>query len=416
MLEFAHSAFSSIAILGVLIFVHELGHFLVAKWCGVGVLDFSIGFGPRLLTWRRKETAYSLRLIPLGGFVRMMGDDPFLIEEHENQTARLEAVDQLKAEINHVENHSAENHTKDNNQDSKAPEREALGDPSLWFLNKHVFHRSLIVLAGPAFNIIFALLVAWVGVAVYGKAVPLEDAVIGAVLKDGPAGKAGLKSDDRVLSVDGVEIATFEQLSTTIRSSGGREMLFIVQRANKDGMSEILELRIAGTQEKNDFDLLDGGASAAKDGIPYRIGISGSTRNVPATLVEAFELGTLEVVAISEMTGRMLYMLVSGLVDPTKVLGGPVAVIQGAAQSASHGLETTLRFIVLLSVSLAIFNLLPIPILDGGHLMFFAIESLFGKPVGIKWQLVANQVGFAVLMLIMVFALSNDLFRIFSVQ
>ena len=384
----------AILVLGVLIFVHELGHFLLAKFNRIAVLEFALGFGPALVKRRIGETLYAVRMIPLGGYVRMAGDDPFEVYGEPSPKKDGEAVEEeAKAKpivIDEVE-------------------QRLRADRSRWFLERRFLPKASVVLAGPGFNLLFAILIAIGTVAVYGKPTWENMPVIGEVFPDYPAAKAGLQAKDRVTAINGKSITTWEELSRTVRESGGVELRLNVDRPLPDGTLKQVDIVVQGTADTAEMALLDGGEPKPKE---VKIGIVPDVSREPATLSEAFSMGTGHVFYLCRLTFRLLGALVKGVVAPSKVVGGPIAVFSGAAKSAKQGIESLLDFMVLLSVSLAIFNLFPIPILDGGHLMFFVIEAVKGGKVSLKVQTVANQIGIALLLMLMVFALSNDIRRL----
>lgn len=377
----------ALVVLGILIFVHELGHFLLAKWNGIGVLDFSIGFGKKL--WKRKigETTYSLGLVPLGGYVRMVGDDPRAV-------ASGQALPSDGAELQEV-------------SPIDPDQAKMVMDHSKWFLKKGYWAKFAVVFAGPAFNFLFAWIVAMGSIAVFGLDAPVEVSRIGDVFPGLPAEKAGLQRDDLVKAVNGTPVTTWAELASTISSSGGNPVKLDIERRAESGQIELKTLTLSPTLDIGELALLE--EKGAKPS--FKIGIVPPTERVPATLREAFLGGTSHVVFLSYITVKGLYGMVQGIISP-KHIAGPIFIFQQAAQSAKRGVDRLLEFMIFLSVSLAVLNLLPIPILDGGHLLFFTIEALRRRPLSLKVQEVANQFGMAVLLLLMVFALSNDILRL----
>ena len=220
--------FVSILVLGVLVFVHELGHFLVAKWNRVGVIEFAIGFGPRLLSRRFGDTRYSLRAIPLGGFVRMVGDDPGAVEASR------------KAEMAPSDSEPAAE------ESPTAPidpvEERLLADRSSWFLNKSLSARAAVVIAGPGFNLIFAWILAVASFSIYGLHQALDVPTIGDVMRESPGEKAGLQVGDTIISVDGQSVTTWKEMQELVGNSAGRELLLSIQRP---GTTEPLPIRVA---------------------------------------------------------------------------------------------------------------------------------------------------------------------------
>jgi regulator of sigma E protease len=442
--DFLYMAVMSVLTLGVLVFVHELGHFLVAKWCGVCVLDFSIGFGKALYRFRSGETTYFIRAIPLGGYVKMLGDDPF--EKFSNDSA---------SDKDSAESLATEGAPDGTTSTGSRGERAFAGterleppepiDPSRHFLNQTLPEKFAIVLAGPAFNMIFAVIVAIAAAWIYGISSPIGEPVIGHVTPKLPAAEAGIQVGDRVTHVDGTPVESWIQLADTVRNSGGKSLRFSILRPATDGASDgvagqvartgaeveadvsgsdrpgdapsgyqAVEIVVAGTDKNTELNVLDGTYDRDPNARPHRIGIGQAMETSPVTFGAAIPIGFQHVWAIIELTGKMFAAMFDGVISPSQTLGGPVAVFAGAAQSAAQGAESVLNFLVLLSVSLALFNLLPVPILDGGHLLFFAIEAVRGKPLSVKWLAVANQVGLFLLLSLMLFAVSNDVFRLVS--
>jgi len=381
----------SILVLGLLIFVHELGHFLLAKWNRVGVVEFAIGFGKPLYQRTYGETLYSLRLVPLGGYVRMVGDDPRELSGSGGGGAEQRSESSLTGA-------------------DSAVDPKLLADRSRWFLTKGYLAKMSIVLAGPGFNLLFAVIVAIASFAAFGRDRPTERPQIGGVIPAYPAEKAGLRAGDVVRTINGQSIDTWVQLADTVAASGGRELVLGVERPSETagGAPVPTEIKVVGQ--------LDGGELAVLEGVPpgsrYKIGIIPSTEREAVDFATAVFAGTTQVWHLSVITVRGFWGMIQGAISP-KHIGGPIFIFKEAAQSARRGLPDLLSFMVFLSVSLAILNLLPIPILDGGHLVFFTLEALKGSPVSLKLQERANQVGLAFLLLLMIFALGNDILRLF---
>lgn len=385
----------SILVLGILIFVHELGHFLLAKWHGVGVVEFAIGFGRPLIQRKYGETVYSIRLIPLGGYVRMVGDDPRAL------AAGAEATPAQEAERSESAVTGSDLQVDPN----------LLADRSRWFLSKSYWPKFSIVLAGPAFNLIFAVIAAIASFAVFGRDVPLDTPVIGAVIPAYPAEKGGMKRGDTVKSIDGNVISTWVELAETVAASGGREMTFVVERSAEsgaEGKNEV-QLSVTGTSDAAELAMLDSSEEGATP--RFKIGIVPAVKREPVSIGQAVRGGFVHVAYLSQLTVKGLVGMVQGVISPRHI-GGPIFIFKEAAQSAERGSADLIAFMVFLSVSLAILNLLPIPILDGGHLVFFTIEALKGSPVSLRFQERANQVGMALLLLLMVFAMGNDILKL----
>ena len=346
---------STIVVLGLLIFVHELGHFLVAKRSGVTVLRFSLGFGPRLFGIKRGDTDYCVSLIPLGGYVKMLGEEPG------------EELDE--------------------------------GQRATSFSFQPVSKRIAIVLAGPLSNfllaiIIFALIYAFSGI-------PQLTPEIGSVSGGSPAEQAGLIAGDKVTTINGNAIRDWEELSGLIERLGEQPLSLQIERGGEPMMIKVTP-RV--TEVKNIF------------GEPIKravIGITASGKIVMKeanplyavyySLVQTWHLSKLFVVTIGK--------LIEGVVS-VKTLGGPILIAQMAGQQANEGLLNLIHFIALISVNLAVLNLLPIPVLDGGHILFFLIEGLLGRPLGPKKIEWAQKAGMALLLVLMIFVFYNDIMRL----
>ncbi|MBI4382135.1 MAG: RIP metalloprotease RseP [candidate division NC10 bacterium] len=348
----------AVLVLGVLIFVHEFGHFLVAKRAGVSVLKFSLGFGPKIAGFTRGGTEYLLSAIPLGGYVKMLGEDP-------------------KEEVVEVDR-----------------ERSFSAKPLGW--------RSLIILAGPGSNFLLAVAIFWV---VFMVGVPTLTTKVGEVMEGFPAREAGLLRGDRIVAIEGQPIEKWEGLAKQIHQSPGRPVRLTVEREGKR-----FDLAVApkATKQKNLF------------GEEQEIGLLGiapaeeflTERMNPIT---AFGRAVYKTYDLSVLILITFGKLLQGVV-PAKTIGGPLLVAQMAGEQARLGVLNLLFFTALLSINLAILNLLPIPILDGGHLFFALIEAARGKPVSLKKREMAQQVGLVLLLALMIFAFYNDIFRLLGRQ
>ena len=347
---------STIIVLGILVFVHELGHFLLAKKLGVGVLTFSLGFGPKILGKKIGETQYQIAVVPLGGFVKLVGENP---EEKVSEEFLARS-----------------------------------------FSNQPVWKRALIIGAGPFFNFILAL-VLFSTINLFG--IPYSLPKVGEVNPGLPAEAAGLKKGDLILSIDGKEIKKWEELSQVIRSSKGKELTLRVKRE-----SETLDLRVTPKPStvKNLF---------GEEVSTFMIGITHSGEfliekvnplvALGSGLVQTYQGIKLTVLGIIKLIQRVI---------PAKTIGGPILIAQMAGEQAKRGLLSLGLFMAILSINLGVINLFPIPILDGGHFIFLALEVILRKPISIKKMEIAQQVGLILIILLMLFAFYNDLIRIIS--
>jgi len=347
--------FSTIIVLGVLIFVHELGHFLVAKRTGVTVLRFSLGFGPKIFGITRGGTEYRLSLIPLGGYVKMLGED---VEEELPQADRAGA-----------------------------------------FSEQPVLKRLAIVFAGPLSNFISAILIFTFLFAVSGIHELAPE--IGSVSSGSPAEQAGLQSGDTVLSINGQPIRVWEDIPEYIGRLGLSPLNMRIKRADSE-LNVMVTPRI--DEIKNLF------------GEPIKrplIGIAPSdntiVRRVNPLLAGYYALA--RTYDLSKLFFTMVIKLIERVV-PLNSLGGPIFIAQMAGKTAEKGILELLNFMALISVNLAVLNLLPIPILDGGHIFFFLIEALLGRPLSLKKIELAQKVGLVALLSLMVVVFYNDIMRL----
>jgi regulator of sigma E protease len=350
------SILSFIVVLGVLIFFHEFGHFLVARLFGVGVEKFSLGFGPRLIGKKVGITDYRISAIPLGGYVKMVGEEP-------------------DAEI--------------------APE-----DIPISFTHKHVAKRMLIVAAGPVFNILLAVII-FFGIFFTSGTFVLKPSV-GSVKQGSPAFAAGLEKGDLITAINESAINSWDEMAEIINASKGEKIKLAVRRGES---SQKFSLAPELVTTKNIF---------GEDVQRYIIGItaSGETYSKELNLFQAFSESMIQTYRVTELMVVIIAKLITGDIS-TDTLGGPIMIAQMAGDSAKAGIGSLISFIALISVNLAIINLLPIPVLDGGHLLFFSIEAVKGRPVSIKVREIAQQIGLFLLILLMILVFYNDISRIF---
>jgi regulator of sigma E protease len=441
---------SFVVVLGVLIVVHELGHFIMARLAGVGVERFSVGFGPVLWRFRGKETEYCVSAIPMGGYVKMMGDDENPLEGGKGATI----------------------------------------DPRKAFNAKPLAARFLIVFAGPAMNFVLAVVIAALMFMLVGR--PVAPAQVGRVVEGGPAAQAGLQTGDRIISIDGAAVPYWEDVARVVQAAGPRALKVVVkgtsgertvdltptQTKRRDlfgdeqnvwelGASPYIPATIgdtvsgdpadqAGLKSGDTVTALEGQPVMSWDdlaekihqraGQPTRLEVKRGSETLPITVtpkkgkipgpdgkeVEAGLVGirpggttlmvrsnpltaTWEgVVWAGDVTAKTaigLYKWASRQI-PSNSIGGPIQIATMAGEQARQGISSLALFTAVISVNLFLLNLLPVPMLDGGHLLFFACEAVLGRPLSVRKREVAQQVGFALLMLLMVFAFYNDFKRI----
>ncbi len=357
MIDVAYMIVAAIVAFGVLVFLHELGHFLVAKKAGVGVLTFSIGFGPKVLIRRYGETEYCVSAFPLGGYVKMVGEDP--------------------------------------------QEDVGAGDLDRSFAHRSLASRTAIVVAGPGANFLLAMAVFLFVFMVFG--VPYRTAEVGGVKAGSPAAGAGLEAGDRVVMVRDRPVRSWDQLSAAVRASQGRPLHLGVARGER-------EFSVTLSPERGERQTLLGEIEET-----WLIGVqsAGTVEVERKNPLAAARLAVSRTVEITLLTLEVLVKMVVGRVDSSN-LGGPVMIVQMAGEQAQRGVASYLFLLALLSINLGVLNLLPIPMLDGGHLLFFLIEAVRGKPLEAHQRERAQQMGLVLLLFVMGYAFYNDLARIFS--
>ncbi|MCU0591149.1 MAG: RIP metalloprotease RseP [Desulfobacterales bacterium] len=354
--DMTHSVFAFLVVLGILIFFHEFGHFLIARLFGVGVEKFSLGFGPRLIGKKIGITDYRLSLVPLGGYVKMVGEEP------------------------------------DEELDPKLL--------PLSFTHKSVFKRFLIVFAGPFFNVLLAVLIFFV--ISWATGILILKPAVGSVKEGSPAFAAGFKKGDLITAIDGVPVDTWEEMADRIGRSNGQTLKIDVARP--EGRFEL-----PVTPE-----LIAAKNLLGEDIRRYVIGIgtAGETYSKKLSLIEAASESFRQTYAIVELMVVIVVKLLTGDISIDTV-GGPIMIAQMAGDQAKAGVSSLFQFIAVISVNLAVINLLPIPVLDGGHLLFFLIEGIKGRPVNLKVREIAQQVGMVILIMLMILVFYNDIIRLF---
>ncbi|WP_246018273.1 RIP metalloprotease RseP [Pelagibacterium montanilacus] len=354
-----------LAVITVIVFIHEIGHYLVARWNGVAIDAFSIGFGPELLGWTdRRGTRWRLAAIPLGGYVKFTGDmnaasmpDPHAADGMDEQEART------------------------------------------LFANKSVWQRMAVVVAGPAANLIFTFLVLYAMLLGYGR--PTLDPVIGEVVPGSVAEAAGFAPQDRVLSVDGFRVIGFSDFQRLIATSPDRPVTVSVERAG-----ERVEIGVVP----------QGDTTQTRFGRELVIGTIGVARNVAEGDVVLYHPGPLEAVS---MTFEEIWFIVDRTVaffadlfvgrGDLNQIAGPVGMAQVSGEVATLGFLALVNLTALLSLNIGIINLLPVPMLDGGHLMYYLAEAVRGRPLSRRVQEIGFRIGFALVCTLMVFTIVNDL-------
>ncbi len=353
-------------VLTVVVFVHEMGHYLVGRWCGIGVKAFSIGFGPELVGFTdRRGTRWKLSAIPLGGYVKFVGDI------NATSTPDAEEVASLTPEERRVAFHT-----------------------------QPVWKRALTVFAGPAFNFLLTIAVFTAMFAIYGKFV--SDPVVAEVKENSPAASAGFQPGDRFVSVDGTPVQTFADVQRIVSGRAGDPIVFVMARGSG-------EVTLTATPElMEQTDALGNVVKVAVIGV-INTPESGQQRTVSFSPGGAFVEAVEETGHIVMRTGQFLKRFVVGREDKCQ-LGGPVKIADMAGKAAKLGFEWLVQLVALLSVGIGILNLLPIPPLDGGHLVFYGLEAVKGRPVSDRAMEAVYRAGMFLVLAFMAFVFWNDLF------
>lgn len=354
------NAIAILLVIGALIFFHELGHFLVAKVFKIGVKTFSLGFGPKVIGFQGGQTAYRLSAIPLGGYVQLVGESP----------------------------------------DADLPEGFDSRDS---FALRPPWQRMLVVAAGPVFNFLLAVLLYFLIFFFAGQQALLP--VVGEIQENTPAAEAGLQPGDRIIAVNGKSIEYWSDLADIIQNNQGETLQLQVER--EETLKRISVVPDIQTT-KNIF--------GEKIQVP-RIGIVAAkeTVHIPMGLWESTKAGTVQTWMVIKLTVQGIVKIVERIV-PLETIGGPIMIAQLVSEQAEQGLIDVLALTALISVNLGLLNLLPIPVLDGGHLIFYALETVVGRPLDPKWQALATRIGLSLLIALMALAVYNDIYRILHTE
>jgi regulator of sigma E protease len=355
-------------VLTIVVFFHELGHFLIARWAGVKVLTFSLGFGPELVGFNdRRGTRWKISAIPLGGYVKFFGDD------NEASTPSAEALDGMT-------------------------EEERAGS----FHHKKVGPRAAIVAAGPIANFLLAIVI-FAGMALYfGK--PSSVPRVDAIQPDSVAASSGFKVGDVVVSIDNRAIESFADMQRIVSTSAGSQLVFRLKRGD-----DLVTLN-ATPALKEVKDLFGNTHRVGQLGIQYNARPE-DPKSSPVGYLESLKIGVEQVGFIITATFKFVGSLFVG-VGNTEDVGGPLRIAQLSGQAASLGFQFVLQLCALLSVSIGLLNLFPVPLLDGGHLLFYAVEAVRGRPLSPKAQEVGFRIGLGLVLMLMVFATYNDILHL----
>ena len=355
-------------VLTVVVFFHEMGHFLVARWCGIKVITFSIGFGPEIAGFNdRYGTRWKLSAIPLGGYVKFFGD---------------------------------ENEASVPDQDATASMSEA--EKKISFAGQNVGARAAVVVAGPLANFILAIAI-FAGIfMIAGK--QTTTARVDTVQAGSAAAEAGFQPGDLVLSIDGARIDSFTDMQRIVSVSAGEPMSIIVERG---GVPVTLHATPQMHEVKDSFGHL------------HRLGVLGISRSTKPGDIKTIKMGPVEAVAagareswfLVERTFSYIGGVFSGR-ESTDQLGGPIRIAQVSGEVASAGFTALIHLTAVLSVSIGLLNLFPGPMLDGGHLLFYGIEAVRGRPLSDRAQEVGFRIGLAIVVMLMILATFNDILHL----
>jgi len=407
-----------IIIFGALVFFHELGHLIFAKRAGILCREFAIGFGPKILSFKRDETVYTIRLLPLGGFVRMAGEDPEMIDVKPGQVIGLlfnndERVEKViinnkeqypDARVIEVEHADLEHEMIIKGYESEDEERlhtfrvaeesyfivdgdeVQIAPYSRQFASKTLGQRAMAIFAGPLMNFVLAFVIFVVLGISQGYAV--DKPVLGELTKDGAAIEAGLKQGDEVQAIDGAAVSTWQDVVEIIRKHPEQEIMFTVNRGDETREIEVTPDSREMGEEK--------------------IGLIGVYAPVEKSVIGSITNGATETATWMKEIVTGLGKLVTGQFS-LDMLSGPVGIYAATDQVAQSGIYYLMKWAAVLSINLGIVNLLPIPALDGGRLVFFAVEAVRGKPIDRQKEGVVHFIGFALLMLLMLVVTWNDI-------
>ena len=352
-------------VLSLVVFFHELGHFLVARWCGVRILVFSIGFGPEIVGFNdRYGTRWKISAIPLGGFVKFFGDENAASVPDVSRGASMDPQERAES-----------------------------------FMFQPVPKRAAIVVAGPLANFLLAIVI-FAGVfMIYGK--QTMSARVDAVQPASAAEQAGFMPGDVVLAINGHHIDNFTEMQRFVSASAGEALEITIER---DGTEKVLKATPTLKEVKDNF------------GNVQHVGILGISRSMapedlklhPVAPLDAIWLSVQETWSVVDRTLSYIGGVISGR-EAANQLGGPIRIAQMSGQVASFGFVPLIQLAAVLSISIGLLNLFPIPLLDGGHLLFYGIEAIRGRPLSERAQEVGFRIGLAIVLMLMIFATFNDI-------
>lgn len=413
---------SFMLIFGTLVFVHELGHLIFAKRAGILCREFAIGFGPKVFSFTKNETVYTIRLLPIGGFVRMAGEDPETIEikpgyrvglklgsdgkvqklilNNKDKYRDIKVIEVEEIDLEHKltlrgfeDEEEQVLHTFDIHPKAVVVQdgvENQIAPYNVQFASKTLGQRTMAIFAGPMMNFILAIVIFIIIAAFQG--VVVDEAKLGKLTDDGAAISAGLKAGDEIQSIDGAEVSTWDDVQKEIQKHPGEEIEFVVERG-----SETLEVPVTPKEVER---------------AGQKVGVIGVYAPTEKSIGKVLAYGFTETYLWTKEIFVLLGKLVTGGFS-IDMLSGPVGIYKSTEEVAKSGVLILMKWAGVLSINLGIMNLLPIPALDGGRLMFFAVEAVRGKPLDRQKEGMVHFIGFALLMLLMLVVTWNDIQRFF---
>ncbi|MDL4840098.1 RIP metalloprotease RseP [Aquibacillus rhizosphaerae] len=410
-----------ILMFGLLVFVHEFGHFIFAKRAGMLVREFAIGFGPKVFSLKNDETLYTIRLLPLGGYVRVAGEDPEIIDlkagqhiglefNNENKVSKIivnnkskhpnaHVIEVERVDLDHqltIEGYEIDEDEKvvfqvDRKANFVMDETETQIAPyDRQFASKSVPKRAMQLFAGPMMNFILTIII--FAILGFVQGIPTDNASIGSVQEDSPAAEAGFEAGDEIVEIEGTSISTWEEFQVIVQDSPEQELSMMVNRNN-----ERIELNVIPRSLER------------QDQVVGQIGVQielekSIVKAIPYSIEQTYTWAKLIVVNLGKLvTGQF----------SIDMLSGPVGIYDATDQVVKTGFLNFMTWTAALSVNLGIINLLPLPALDGGRLIFVGLEAVRGKPIDPQKEGIVHFIGFALLMLLMIVVTWNDIQRLF---
>ncbi|AIF43729.1 RIP metalloprotease RseP [Virgibacillus sp. SK37] len=409
---------------GLLVFIHEWGHLIFAKRAGMLAREFAIGFGPKIFAFTRNETVYTIRLLPIGGYVRVAGEDPEIVELKPGHHIGLEFNQEGKVnkiivnnkskhpnaqviEVEHADlDHALRIDGYEIDEDDQKLSFDV--DPKAMFImdekatqiapfdrqfaSKSVGKRAMQLFAGPMMNFILALFIFFILGIIQGA--PVDEARVNKIQPDSPAAEAGLQDNDEIIKIENNSISTWEEFTSIVRENPGQELDMIVKR---DG--EQIPVTVVPDEVK-------------LEGQEQSIGQIGVYQAFEKSFIGTIKYGFEQTYDTTKLILTNLFMLISGQLS-IEMLSGPVGIYDVTDQVVQTGFTNFLMWTAMLSINLGIVNLVPLPALDGGRLLFVGIEAVRGKPISPEKEGIFHFVGFAFLMLLMIIVTWNDIQRLF---